>query len=42
LYANYSKEVYSPCAAPPSPVNQERPLRDDGGFYPLGFTQARQ
>ena len=34
LNANYSKEVYSLCAAPPSPVNQESPLRDDGDFTP--------
>ena len=36
------KEVYPLCVAPPSPVNQESPLREDGGFYPLGFIQARQ
>ena len=34
-----SKEVYSPCASPPSPMNQESLLREDGGFYLLGFTR---
>ena len=40
-YSNDSKEVYSLCVAPPTPMNQEKWLRDEGRMYPLGFTQAR-
>ena len=30
-----SKDIYSPCAAPPSLVNQESRLCDDRGFFPI-------
>ena len=42
MYANYSKEVYSLCVAPPTPTKQESRFRGEGGLYPFSVTQARQ
>ena len=36
----YSILFYSPCVVLPTPMNQDSPLWDEDGLYPLGFTQA--